>query len=72
MEQEQENASRERVRALAETVGIVVDEAHLPDLAEAFDAARVGIARLEPLAASVDIPVGAPFDPAWDGKGTGR
>jgi hypothetical protein len=72
MEHDQEMASRERVRALAESVGVDIDEKDIPALAEAFDAARLGIARLEPLAATIDIPVDASYDAAWDWKGEGR
>lgn len=68
MEENQVARSQDRVRVLAEAVGLPVDEERVPALAEAFDGARLMIAQLEPLAARVDVPVGAPFDASWAGE----
>lgn len=69
MEEDQVSRSEERVRVLAEAVGLPLAEERVADLAEAFDGVRLMIAQLEPLANRVDAPVGAPFDAAWDGEG---
>ena len=70
MEEDQVARSQERVRVLAEAVGLPVGEKRVPALAEAFDGARLMIAQLEPVAARVDIPVGTPFDASWGGEQT--
>lgn len=67
MEHDQEIAALERVRALADAVGLTIDPARLPALADAFDGARLMIAQLEDLARRADVPVSAAYDPAWDG-----
>lgn len=60
--------ARARVRVLADAVGLEIEEKRIPVLAEALDGARLMIAQLEPLAARVDVPVGAPFDASWAGE----
>lgn len=69
MEEDQMARSQERVRVLSDAVGLPVAEDRIAALAEAFDGARLMIAQLEPLAARIDVPVGAPFDAAWAGEG---
>ena len=70
MEEDQVDRSRERVRVLADAVGLPISEERVPALADAFDGTRLMIAQLEPLAARVSVPVGAPFDASWDGTHT--
>lgn len=70
MEHEQEMAAQQRVQALADAVGLVIDADRLPALAVAFDGARLNIAQLEELVRRVDVPVSAPYDAAWpEGEG---
>lgn len=65
MEHEQEMVAQQRVQALADTVGLVIDPDRLPALAVAFDGARLVIAQLEELARRVNVPVSAAYDAAW-------
>ena len=70
MEEDQVARSQERVRVLAEAVGLPVGEERVPALAEAFDGARLMIAQLEAVAARFDVAVGTPFDASWGGEQT--
>lgn len=65
MEHEQEMAARQRVQALADAVGLVIDPDRLPALADAFDGARLAVAQLEELARRVRVPLGTAYDAAW-------
>lgn len=67
MEHDQEIAALERVRALADAVGLTIGPERLPALADAFDGARLMIAQLEDLARRADVPGSAAYEPAWDG-----
>lgn len=65
MDEHQVSRAEERVQVMAEAVGLPLPDERVPDLALALDAARLMIAQVEPLAARVDVPVNAPFNPAW-------
>lgn len=69
MEEDQMTRAHERVRVMAESVGLPIAEERVAELADAFDGARLMIAQLESLAARVDVPVGTSFDAGWDGEG---
>lgn len=72
MEHDQVVRAQDRVRMVAEAAGLELSEDRIPALAEAYDAARLMIAQLEPLAASVEVPAGAPYDPSWSAEGRRR
>lgn len=65
MEHDTQEHSRERVRVLADAVGLPLDEERIEPLALALDAALETLETLAPQADAGGYPAPDGFDPAW-------
>lgn len=72
MQQDDMARSEQRVRTLAEVVGLPLEEGEIPGLALAFDAAMGMIDDLGEIADAAATPVAGPYDAAWGEEGTRR